>query len=63
MDDDLDKPSRGEAIALDHLIVPARDPKAAQHGRHIVYWREPDGHVWEALPVSYARAPSATPGV
>jgi hypothetical protein len=30
-----------------------------QHGGRIVYWSEPDGHVWEALTVSYARqAPS-----
>lgn len=28
-----------------------------QHGGRIVYWSEPDGHVWEALTVSYARAP------
>jgi catechol 2,3-dioxygenase-like lactoylglutathione lyase family enzyme len=26
-----------------------------QHGGRIVYWSEPDGHVWEALTVSYAR--------
>ena len=28
-----------------------------QHGGRIVYWSEPDGHVWEALTVSYARRP------
>ena len=27
------------------------------HGGRIVYWSEPDGHVWEALTVSYARSP------
>lgn len=27
------------------------------HGGRIVYWNEPDGHVWEALTVSYARPP------
>ena len=27
------------------------------HGGRIVYWSEPDGHVWEALTVSYAREP------
>lgn len=27
----------------------------AQHGGRIVYWGEPDGHVWEALTHSYAR--------
>jgi catechol 2,3-dioxygenase-like lactoylglutathione lyase family enzyme len=26
-----------------------------QHGGRIVYWSEPDGHMWEALTVSYAR--------
>ena len=30
-----------------------------QHGGRIVYWSQPDGHVWEALTVSYARQ---TPG-
>jgi catechol 2,3-dioxygenase-like lactoylglutathione lyase family enzyme len=29
-----------------------------QHTGRIVYWSEPDGHVWEALTVSYARQPS-----
>jgi catechol 2,3-dioxygenase-like lactoylglutathione lyase family enzyme len=28
-----------------------------QHGGNIVYWNEPDGHVWEVLTVSYARPP------
>ena len=27
------------------------------HGGRIVYWSEPDGHVWEALTLSYAREP------
>lgn len=26
-----------------------------QYGGRIMYWSEPDGHVWEALTVSYAR--------
>ena len=26
-----------------------------QHGGSIVYWTEPDGHLWEMLTVSYAR--------
>lgn len=30
-----------------------------RHGGRIVYWSEPDGHVWEALTVSYARPPAA----
>jgi len=29
------------------------------HGGRIVYWSEPDGHVWEALTQSYARQPPA----
>lgn len=29
-----------------------------QHGGRIVYWNEPDGHVWEALTESYARQPA-----
>lgn len=36
-----------------------------QQGGRIVYWSEPDGHVWEALTVSYARQPrskAAHPG-
>jgi hypothetical protein len=35
-----------------------------EHGGRIVYWSEPDGHVWEALTVSYARQPrgNATDG-
>ena len=28
-----------------------------QQGGSIVYWNEPDGHVWELLTVSYARQP------
>ena len=28
------------------------------HGGRIVYWNEPDGHVWEILTVSYARQPN-----
>jgi len=33
-----------------------------QHGGRIVYWSEPDGHVWEALTVSYARPrPASAP--
>ncbi|MBM7060346.1 VOC family protein [Pseudomonas sp. UL073] len=30
------------------------------HGGRILYWSEPDGHVWEMLTVSYAR-PAAEP--
>jgi len=31
------------------------------HGGRIVYWDRPDGHVWEALTVSYARSPARDP--
>ena len=33
-----------------------------QHGGRIVYWSAPDGHVWEALTLSYARQVTAQPG-
>jgi catechol 2,3-dioxygenase-like lactoylglutathione lyase family enzyme len=33
-----------------------------QYGGRIVYWSEPDGHVWEALTVSYARRPRSGQG-
>jgi catechol 2,3-dioxygenase-like lactoylglutathione lyase family enzyme len=29
-----------------------------QYGGSMVYWNEPDGHQWEMLTVSYARAPA-----
>lgn len=29
------------------------------NGGNIVYWNEPDGHVWELLTISYARRPGA----
>jgi len=29
-----------------------------QHRGRIVYWSQPDGHVWEALTESYARQPA-----
>jgi hypothetical protein len=29
-----------------------------QYGGRMVYWNEPDGHQWEMLTVSYARAPA-----
>jgi hypothetical protein len=34
------------------------DSRIGHHaGGRLVYWGEPDGHVWEALTVSYARQP------
>jgi catechol 2,3-dioxygenase-like lactoylglutathione lyase family enzyme len=32
----------------------------SQYGGRIVYWSEPDGHVWEILTVSYARQPESS---
>lgn len=34
-----------------------------QHGGKIVYWSEPDGHVWEVLTESYARKAPGVAGV
>ena len=34
---------------------PADGEVNTRHGGRIVYWDEPDGHVWEILTVSYAR--------
>lgn len=39
---------------------PADSRVNTDHGGRIVYWSEPDGHVWELLTESYARAPAAT---
>lgn len=36
---------------------PADAQVNSAHGGRIVYWSEPDGHVWEALTLSYAREP------
>jgi hypothetical protein len=38
---------------IDHAINTA-------HGGKIVYWNEPDNHVWEILTVSYARHAAAS---
>jgi catechol 2,3-dioxygenase-like lactoylglutathione lyase family enzyme len=38
---------------------PADGQVNTAHGGRIVYWSVPDGHVWEALTVSYARRRSA----
>lgn len=38
----------------DHRVNPA-------FGGSLAYWSEPDGHVWEALTVSYARRPDPSP--
>jgi catechol 2,3-dioxygenase-like lactoylglutathione lyase family enzyme len=31
-----------------------------EYGGRIMYWSEPDGHMWEALTISYARQPEAS---
>jgi len=38
---------------------PADGQVNTHHGGRIVYWSQPDGHVWEALTVSYARQPGS----
>lgn len=51
---------RLRALAIDYRSLPHgpvdRRINTRQGGR-IVYWSVPDGHVWEALTVSYARRP------
>jgi catechol 2,3-dioxygenase-like lactoylglutathione lyase family enzyme len=37
---------------------PADQRVNTAHGGRIVYWSEPDGHAWEILTESYARAPA-----
>ncbi len=32
-----------------------------QHGGRILYWSQPDGHIWEVLTVSYARQLNTPP--
>ncbi len=39
---------------------PADSRVNTDHGGRIVYWSEPDGHVWEMLTESYARRDPAT---
>jgi catechol 2,3-dioxygenase-like lactoylglutathione lyase family enzyme len=47
---------RAQNIAIRSMPHGAVDGQVnTQHGGRIVYWSEPDGHVWEALTVSYAR--------
>jgi len=38
-------------------LGPADMQVNTHHGGRIVYWSEPDDHVWEVLTVSYARQP------
>lgn len=49
---------RIQARGIDYRSLPHGpvDGKVnTQHGGRIVYWGQPDGHVWEMLTVSYAR--------
>ena len=50
--------ARLEALSIEYRSTP-HGPVDMQvnthHGGRIVYWSQPDGHVWEALTVSYAR--------
>jgi hypothetical protein len=52
--------SRLQDLRIEYRSTP-HGPADAQVNRHfggrIVYWNQPDGHVWEALTVSYARQP------
>jgi hypothetical protein len=50
--------ARLEGLGIGYRSMPhgAVDMKVnTQYGGRIVYWSQPDGHVWEALTVSYAR--------
>ena len=50
--------ARIEARGIEYRSTPHGPPDRqvnTQHGGRIVYWNEPDGHVWEALTQSYAR--------
>lgn len=38
---------------------PDDDTVNAAFGGNLVYWSQPDGHVWELLTVSYERQPSS----
>lgn len=54
--------ARLRALGMDYRSTPHGPVDMqvnTQHGGRIVYWSEPDGHVWEALTMSYARRPVA----
>ena len=49
---------RDAGIAFRSSVRGPDDRKAnTDYGGRMVYWNEPDGHQWEMLTVSYARAP------
>lgn len=57
--------SRIKAAGLAYRSTPVgQDDSQVNHafGGRLVYWREPDGHAWEILTVSYARSPEAAAG-
>ena len=60
-DDDFDAilgRIRAAGIAYRSSPLGPADLQVNTHlGGRIVYWSEPDGHVWELLTVSYARQP------
>lgn len=54
--------ARLQAAGLAYRSTPlGEDDGQVNHafGGRLVYWREPDGHAWEILTVSYARHASA----
>jgi catechol 2,3-dioxygenase-like lactoylglutathione lyase family enzyme len=63
-DDDFDAIlARIEASGVTYRSTPhGPDDKQVNHafGGRLVYWREPDGHTWEILTVSYARSAPPT---
>ena len=53
---------RLQALGIEYRSTPHGpvDGKVNHHlGGRLVYWSKPDGHVWEALTVSYARQRSS----
>jgi len=50
---------RAAGIAFRSSVRGPRDMRInTDYGGRMVYWNEPDGHQWEMLTVSYARAPA-----
>ena len=58
--DDLLERLKALGIAWRSTPIGPDDYQINTHGGgRLVYWREPDGHAWEALTRSYARQPKA----
>ena len=50
---------RAAGIAFRSSVRGPQDMRInTDYGGRMVYWNEPDGHQWEMLTVSYARAPA-----